>query len=104
MHASRQDVSVLCIYCNHKESDAQTIDGLLSSLMRQLIDQYRPAPSWIRDYHKSHTEEKKARTLDTLITSLTTYLMTPSSKVFILVDALEECDPVVRRRLLDFIQ
>ena len=97
------DTSVLCIYCNHKERGAQTIEALLSSLVRQFIDDTKPVPSWIGDYYKDHTKLKKPRTTDGLKALLTTHLATSRSKVFVLVDAFDECDPVVQKELFNFM-
>ena len=70
--------------------------------MRQFIDPRRQVPSWIRDYYKDHAELNKTRTTDGLMACLTTHLATSLSKVFLLVDAFDECDPVVQRKLLSF--
>ena len=71
--------------------------------MRQHIDPDRPVPSWIRDYYNAHTKSKEPRTLDSLLTCLTTHLKTSVSQVFILVDALDECNRDVQRQLLKFL-
>ena len=71
--------------------------------MHQFLDPDQPVPSWIRDYHKAHTESKKPRTFDSLITCLTVHLKTSDSQVFVLVDALDECSREVQRQLLKFL-
>ena len=38
-----ENVAVLCIYLNHKEQASQTINGVIRSLLRQLISLRKPA-------------------------------------------------------------
>jgi hypothetical protein len=80
---------VLFIFCNYKESTKQTIPHLVASLLRQ-ISQYRDSiPEHIRRLHVKYQRGGTPPLLDDVRTALTSEIGT-YSKVFVIVDALDE--------------
>jgi hypothetical protein len=85
-----KSVAVLFIFCNYKESTKQTIPYLVASLLRQ-ISQHRDAASEdIRRLYTLHQRGGCFPSLDDVRTALASEIGT-YSKVFVIVDALDEC-------------
>jgi hypothetical protein len=82
------NVATTCIYCNYKEAASQTAIDLVSSLLRQLA-QSRPTisenVSKLYDTHQDHRPTLRDFE-EALRIEIRSY-----SKVFVIVDALDEC-------------
>jgi hypothetical protein len=97
IQAHGRNVGVACIYLNHKETEAQTIPSLLSGLWRQLVFG-KDITSQVQELYKQHTEKGTRPSLDNIHLALCA-AMTPFSKVYIVVDAVDEY-PENQRHLL----
>jgi len=83
-------IAVLCIYCNYKEQVEQTVTKLVTSLLKQIVEEPGAALDHIkRLYIRCRTNDTQP-TLHELTTALESEIRT-YSKVFIVVDALDEC-------------
>ncbi|KAJ7362830.1 hypothetical protein DFH08DRAFT_841545 [Mycena albidolilacea] len=83
-----KNVGVACLYLNHKEVDAQTPVNLLSGLWRQLVfgrDVGPVAKQLYRLHHEKRTTPSMKEVVDLLHSCFTEF-----SKVYIIVDALDE--------------
>jgi hypothetical protein len=95
--------SMAYLYCNFRRQQEQTVEHLLSSILRQLAQDQPALPECVqslRDKHKKNTKpslEHLSTTLRALIDSL--------PKVYIIVDALDECQLLdgSRARFLDTV-
>ena len=82
------DVGIAYIYCNYKEE--QLSENLIGSLLRQLLQRRSYIPEDIRTLYESHKTKKtrlSIREYSRLLQSETHSI----SKVFIIIDALDEC-------------
>ena len=98
---SAESVPVLCMYCNYKERVQQTVPNLIGSLLKQLV-QYRPQVSEnVLSLFTKHKHHNTYPALADLSRTLRAEIQ-PYSKVFIVVDALDECpdDSMARTHLL----
>lgn len=88
-HSDNQMVGLAYIYCNFKRQDEQHVEDLLASLAKQL-SQGQPLPDSLSNLHDLHSSKRTRPSLEeisqTLISVAAMY-----SKVFIVVDALDEC-------------
>ncbi|KAJ7080063.1 hypothetical protein C8R44DRAFT_908954, partial [Mycena epipterygia] len=91
-------IGVAVIYLNHKESDAHTPSNLLASLWRQLV-LGKPIGSNVHEVYQKHRE---LRTRPSLAEdrAILDSIITNYSKVFILIDALDEYPEAQRDDLL----
>ncbi|KAJ7250208.1 hypothetical protein C8J57DRAFT_1667731, partial [Mycena rebaudengoi] len=94
------NVGVACTYLNHKETDMQSPENILAGLWRQLIFekpilQGSPAHSL---YHKHH--EKGTRPSVDEMHTLLSSVVADYSKVYIVIDALDEYLETKRHVLL----
>ncbi|KAJ7080032.1 hypothetical protein C8R44DRAFT_908855, partial [Mycena epipterygia] len=92
------DIGVAVIYLNHKETDAQSPSNLLTSLWRQLV-LGKPIGSNVRELYQKHREPRTRPSLAEARTVLNSIIET-YSKVFILVDGLDEYPEAQRDILL----
>ncbi|KAJ6595809.1 ankyrin repeat domain-containing protein, partial [Mycena vulgaris] len=90
-----------CLYLNHKELEAQTLLNLLGSLWRQLV-WGKSMPSSIVSLHEHHREKHTRPPIDEVYRALT-FIITQYSKVYIVVDALDEYPEEPRTILLKYL-
>ncbi|KAJ7107888.1 ankyrin repeat-containing domain protein [Mycena epipterygia] len=93
-----ENIGVACIYLNYKEGEFQTLQNLLGCLWRQLV-LGKSIPDAVHALYERHHERQTKLPLDevrkTLVLSVTQY-----SKVYLIVDALDEYPEEQRTMLL----
>ncbi|KAJ7499509.1 hypothetical protein FB451DRAFT_1205699 [Mycena latifolia] len=95
---AREDIGVAAIYLNHKETDANSPSMLSASLWRQLVVK-KSISSTLHQLYNNHREPRTRPTEkddDTILRSI----ISEYSRVFILVDALDEYPERQRDALL----
>lgn len=83
-------VGIAYIYCNFWRQGEQKIDDLLSSLLKQLTMSQPSLPSSVKDHFDQHRIKETRPSLDEILRSLRAVAIM-YSRVFIIVDALDEC-------------
>src|SRR3984957_18446143 len=98
-------VATTFIYCNYKERAKQTVSNLVASLLRQIVQDRRAISDDVKSFFERHRRHTSPPTLDQLTNVLISEIQT-HSKVFIVVDALDECreDDATRARLLKVLR
>lgn len=91
------NVAIACIYCNYKEQTTQTVSELIASLLKQLVQDRRGTPDNIKTLYKKHPVSRPK--LDDFIKALKSEIGT-YSRMFIVVDALDECPESIREDLV----
>jgi hypothetical protein len=83
-------IGIAYIYCNFRRRDEQKIDDLLASLLKQLAESQSSLPESVKDLYDRHKTKRTPPSFreisDTLQAVTALY-----SRVFIVVDALDEC-------------
>ena len=99
------NVAVLCIYCNFKEQSEQTVSNLVASLLKQLIEDSPEVHDNIKSLYERHKDQRARPTLGEFQQVLISEIKM-ISKVFIVVDALDECSEAdgTRAKLLSVLQ
>ncbi|KAJ7499628.1 hypothetical protein FB451DRAFT_958530, partial [Mycena latifolia] len=95
---TREDIGVAAIYLNHKETDAHSLSMLLTSLWRQLVVR-KSISSTLHQLYDKHREPRTRPSENDDHTELCS-IISEYSKVFILVDALDEYPERQRDALL----
>jgi len=95
-------VATAFIYCNYEEQAEQTVSILVASLLRQMVQDRHAISDDIKSFHQHHQRRAARPTQDQLTNILISEIQT-YSKVFIVVDALDECreDDETRATLLE---
>jgi hypothetical protein len=101
VETQNKDIGVACIYLNHKETEIQTPSNLLSGLWRQLVVGSEIGPA-VEKLYKQHLERRTAPSLGEVRDILRT-VITRFSKVYIVVDAVDEYPEDPRRILLNYL-
>ena len=93
-----QNIPVICLYIDYKESKAQTRENLLGSLLKQLVQLKRSEPISL-SLREAYTSAKaiKAKATATELRELLKAELLNYNRVFLIVDALDECTPSSRR-------
>ncbi|KFY28869.1 hypothetical protein V493_02720 [Pseudogymnoascus sp. VKM F-4281 (FW-2241)] len=86
-----KSIAIAYLYCNFRQQHEQRAEDLLASLLKQLIQRQRSIPSSVQTLYKSHRWENKELSFDEIVTSLKSVAATTFSRVFVIVDALDEC-------------
>ena len=89
------------IYCNYQRQHEQNIDNLLASVLKQLAENQSSFPGFVRDLYDRHAKRRTRPSIDEIFGVLQSVLAT-YSRVFIIIDALDECQTAkdCRGRLL----
>lgn len=99
------DVGIAFVYCDYKEQVEQTVDNLLLSVLGQLVQQQAVISDEVLSMYRYHGQHKTwPRTVE--IGKVLRAVSTAFSKVFIIVDALDECNGSngTRNKLISEIQ
>lgn len=88
---SDQEVGIAYLYCNFQRQDTQKVDDLLASLLRQLAQRRLFMPGELTALYDKHKDKQTQPSVDEIFAGLQSVVRI-YSRVFIVVDALDECD------------
>jgi hypothetical protein len=92
---------VACLYCSYGRRNEESLDNLLASLLAQLVLDQVTIPQTIRELHDN---SRRTRPSSDKISKKLCSIINTYSRVFIVIDALDECrDDSIRRALLSEI-
>jgi len=83
-------VGIAYVYCNYKQKDDQKADDLIASLLKQLTQSQSSLPKYIKSLYNSHRDRRTRPSFDEILRTLQ-FVTGMYSRVFIFVDALDEC-------------
>jgi Cdc6-like AAA superfamily ATPase len=86
-------IVVAYLYCNSKKQDEQKAQDLLVNLLKQLAEGKSPLPDGVTSLYRRHKDKRTRPSLDEISEALR-LVATKYSRVFILVDALDECQAI----------
>ena len=81
---------MICIYCIYTEQTVQTVENLISSLLKQLAQDCSVISDTVESLYKRHVERNTRPTFEEYTRALQSEIKT-FSRVFVVVDALDEC-------------
>ncbi len=90
-YSSREDIGVAVLYCSYSMRAEQTKEKLLAALLRQLVKPEHSASEKLETLFEQCEKAKRRPTFSEL-TGLLQYVAGTYSEVFVVVDALDECD------------
>jgi predicted ATPase len=88
--ANERNVGLAYVYCNFKRQDEQRIDNLLANLLKQLSQRAVSLLNNIKSLYDHHSKKRSRPAKDEILKALR-HAASTFSKVFIIVDALDEC-------------
>jgi hypothetical protein len=84
------NVGIAYLYCNYRQQQEQKAEDLLSSLLKQLAQEQVAVPADVKSLYESH-RTKRTRPSSGEIVKVLHSTIRLYSKVFIIIDALDEC-------------
>jgi hypothetical protein len=91
------NVGIAYIYCNFQRQDEQKAEDLLANLLKQLARDRVSLPEVVRSIYQKHKEKRTRPLLDEISGALQS-IAASYSRVFIVIDALDECQTASRCR------
>ncbi|PLB36747.1 nucleoside phosphorylase [Aspergillus candidus] len=85
-----QSVGIAYLYCNFRHKDEQGLEDLLASLLKQLCQDRPFLPDIVRHFYNKHKNKRTRPLLGEIIQAVIS-VAAMYSRVFIIVDALDEC-------------
>ncbi|CAI7636252.1 unnamed protein product [Penicillium pancosmium] len=83
-------IGIAYVYCNFKRQDSQDSKFLLASLLKQLAARCQPLPDSVTELYEYH-QARRTRPSTEEISKVLLGVAATFSKIFIIVDALDEC-------------
>ncbi|KAI9765361.1 MAG: hypothetical protein M1840_007441 [Geoglossum simile] len=84
------NIGIAYLYCNFRRHDEQKADDLLISLLKQLSQERPLLPDTVKDLYDQHKAKRTRPSFDDILRALH-YVIATYLRVFIIVDALDEC-------------
>jgi len=93
-------IGIAYLYCNFRQQEEQKAEELLASLLKQLAQEHSAILPTVKDLYNRHKMKQTRPSFDEISKALQSVAVVYST-VFIVIDALDECQ--VRTRLLSEI-
>jgi NACHT domain len=90
MFGDDENVGIAYIYCNFQQRDIQTAEGLLRSLLKQLTQELSSLADCVKHLYNRRGAKQTPPSFDDFLRALQS-VAAMYSRVFIVVDALDEC-------------
>ena len=94
-----EDVGIAFLYCSHKRQQEQKFEDLMASLLKQLVQERHVLPDEVKRLYQRHVDKRTRPSIDEVMMVLRS-AMTSYSRVFFVIDALDECENSHRKQLL----
>ena len=94
-----EDVRIVVLYLKYNDPE-QTLENLLASTVKQLTQDSIRVPPLLLELYERHNDRNTPLSL-TEIVELLDFFATNHSKIFFIVDALDECSDEVRWDLVE---
>ena len=98
-----EDTKIAFVYCDYKDQAAQTASNLLACLARQIIGRPQELPQQLAALHKDLEQQNGRPSFDELKRLLVAFCK-QFARIYIVVDALDECKAHERRLLLPVLK
>jgi hypothetical protein len=85
-----KSVGIAYLYCNFRRQYEQKPEDLITSLLKQLLQKLSSIPDSVKIIYDQHKDKQTRPSLDEILKTLESVIAT-FSRVYIIVDALDEC-------------
>ena len=99
---SKGRIGTTFIYLKYNETD-QTFDNILSSLLKQLLQDPEDTPPNLLSLYERHRDRNTSPTIDEISQALST-MIESHEEVFCIIDALDECNEGLRLELVEKLE
>jgi Cdc6-like AAA superfamily ATPase len=84
------DISIAYLYCNYRRQHEQNLEDLFASLLKQFVQEQPSIPDSVKMLYDRHKDRRTRPSVDEILQLLQS-VSAAYSRVFIIVDALDEC-------------
>lgn len=84
------NIGIAYLYCNYRQQHEQNLEDLFASLLKQFIQEQPSIPDSVKTLYDRHKDKRTRPSLGEILGNLQT-VAAAYSRVFIIVDALDEC-------------
>lgn len=85
-----RNIGIAYIYCNFRRQDEQKVEDLLASLLKQLTRSLPTLPDAVQSLYNEHRKKQTRPVMDEILRALQ-IVIENYTRVFIVIDALDEC-------------
>lgn len=85
-----RNVGIAYLYCNFRRHQVQRLEDLLAGLLRQLVQEKSSLPDSVKALYDQH-KDKRTRPLLDEISNILHSVINTYSRVYIIIDTLDEC-------------
>lgn len=89
-YSGNTTIGIAYVYCNFRRQGEQKVDDLLANLLKQLAQRQPSLPNSVKDLYIQHQVRRTRPSLEEISRALQS-VAAMYSRVFIIVDALDEC-------------
>jgi len=87
---NEKSVGIAYLYCDFRRQHEQKLEGLIASLLKQLLQKLSSIPDSVRIIYNQHKDKQTRPSVDEILKNLES-VITTYSRIYIVVDALDEC-------------
>lgn len=98
----KSSIAVVVVYLKYNEPE-QTIDNVLASLLKQLAEEFSSIPPVLLDLYEYHRDRNTSPKFEEISEALSA-IIENYTRVFCVVDALDECSEVLRWDLIEKLE
>ncbi|KAH8672580.1 hypothetical protein BGZ60DRAFT_373737, partial [Tricladium varicosporioides] len=84
------NIGIAYLYCNYRRQHEQNLKDLFASLLKQFVQEQPSIPDSVKTLYDCHKDKRTRPSLDDILGILQT-VAAAYSRIFIIVDALDEC-------------
>ena len=99
-HFSGQGRGLLYFYCDYRDQDQQIAENILSSLLRQICSILSALPPSVSQLYERAQKGGGLPKLEEVCDALEKIIDQEFTRLFIIIDALDECESVKQRKVL----
>lgn len=90
IHENNASIAIAYLYCNFRREHEQKLEDLLSTLLKQLVQEQPDIPDSVKSLYERHKDKRTRPSAEEIQVVLQT-LSAKFSRTFIIIDALDEC-------------
>lgn len=99
---SHHNAVVAHLYCNYREHEEQSAEKMIASLLKQLTISNPNIPQAVAELHRKFGQQKR-QPLQQDFEQTFLLMCEHYKRIFIIIDALDECDATHKKGLLKFL-
>lgn len=93
------NVAVVCAFCDFRQSNIQSTKNLLSAMLRQIVESCPVVPPTVASLYEYHSSKSSFPRFDEIVATFSAVAQ-GFNRIFVIVDALDECLDDQTRSLL----